>query len=219
MTWQRARSDEQKNDRINEILIATTQLLEQYGYDAVTMQMIATKAKFTRSNLYRYFQTKEEIFITLISADYTSYFNAIKEAIKDQTSMTIEAFSELLYHVSMGHERLLHLQPMLSISLERNSSEEILTQFKTQINLGILSLCEPIKTVFPFLHDEDCFEITFFQGTLISGLYPMTLVNDTLQKVLANPELAHLKMDFRKYFIQSTIRYLYGLKHERTHSI
>jgi AcrR family transcriptional regulator len=34
------------------------------------MQMIAREAGFTRSNLYRYFTTREEIFLTLFTADF-----------------------------------------------------------------------------------------------------------------------------------------------------
>jgi len=59
--WVRARSDEQIEQRINEIVDATARLYEENRFEDITFAMIAKEANFTRSNLYRYFQTKEEI--------------------------------------------------------------------------------------------------------------------------------------------------------------
>ena len=61
MTWERARSEEQIEYRVNEILKATAKLYEEHRFEEITFVMIAKEAGFTRSNLYRYFKTKEDI--------------------------------------------------------------------------------------------------------------------------------------------------------------
>lgn len=69
MPWQRARTDEQKEQRIAEILDAAARLQAQLDFDKITLAAIAKEANFTRSNLYKYFRSKEEIFFEFLKYD------------------------------------------------------------------------------------------------------------------------------------------------------
>ena len=66
MTWVRARNEEQIEQRISEIVDATARLYESHRFEEITFAMIAKEADFTRSNLYRYFATKEDIFSGIV---------------------------------------------------------------------------------------------------------------------------------------------------------
>jgi AcrR family transcriptional regulator len=59
MTWQRSRSREQKEQRIAEIVDATARLYQKHSFEDITFALIAKEADFTRSNLYKCFNTKE----------------------------------------------------------------------------------------------------------------------------------------------------------------
>ena len=61
--WIRARSKEQIEQRIEAILDAAGTVFQNVPYEKVTMLMIAKEAGSSRSNLYRYFKTREEIFL------------------------------------------------------------------------------------------------------------------------------------------------------------
>ena len=69
MKWQRARSEEQKEHRISEIVDATARLYEKHSFEEISFTLIAKEAGFTRSNLYKYFSSKEEIFLTFLIQD------------------------------------------------------------------------------------------------------------------------------------------------------
>jgi len=67
--WQRARTREQITERAGSILAAAARLFETRKYEEVTLQNIAIEAGFTRSNVYRYFQTRQTIFLELYKYD------------------------------------------------------------------------------------------------------------------------------------------------------
>jgi AcrR family transcriptional regulator len=52
---QRARSEMAKSEREDSILMAAEILLRQSGYDAMTMQAVATAAGLAKGTLYLYF--------------------------------------------------------------------------------------------------------------------------------------------------------------------
>nr|WP_297290938.1 TetR/AcrR family transcriptional regulator [Oceanicoccus sp.] len=67
MNWQRARTNENKSKRKEAIYKAAFELFKKNGYDNVSFNGIAAEAGFTKSNMYRYFSSKEEIFLTVFS--------------------------------------------------------------------------------------------------------------------------------------------------------
>ena len=62
---QRARSETAKLEREVSILIATEVLLRQAGYDATTMQAVATAAGLAKGTLYLYFTSRESLILAI----------------------------------------------------------------------------------------------------------------------------------------------------------
>ena len=67
----RARSSEQKSQRMADIKRATAQLYRDFPYHEITLTTIAERLGWSRASLYKYVTTKEEIFLEL-SADALS---------------------------------------------------------------------------------------------------------------------------------------------------
>ena len=59
----RARSYDQKEERLNQIKKATEELFENFPYTEITLSTIAEKLGWSRANLYKYVTTKEEIIL------------------------------------------------------------------------------------------------------------------------------------------------------------
>ena len=62
---QRARSETAKLEREVSILTATEILLRQSGYEAMTMQMVATAAGLAKGTLYLYFTSRESLVLAV----------------------------------------------------------------------------------------------------------------------------------------------------------
>jgi len=62
---QRARSELAKAERKDNILMAAELLLRQSGYDAMTMQAVATAAGLAKGTLYLYFTSREALVLAV----------------------------------------------------------------------------------------------------------------------------------------------------------
>ncbi|WP_231870349.1 MULTISPECIES: TetR/AcrR family transcriptional regulator [unclassified Marinomonas] len=55
----------QKSERKEAIYQAAFTLFKEKGYEGVSFNGIAAQAGFTKSNMYRYFTSKEEVFLNV----------------------------------------------------------------------------------------------------------------------------------------------------------
>ena len=61
----RAKSQENKQIRMNEIMKATENLFSTHTYHDISLTTIANELNMTRGNLYKYVHSKEEIFLQI----------------------------------------------------------------------------------------------------------------------------------------------------------
>lgn len=76
----RARSSEQKNQRMADIKQATAQLYREFPYHEITLTTIAERLGWSRASLYKYVTTKEEIFLELSADARNAYFGDLLTA-------------------------------------------------------------------------------------------------------------------------------------------
>ena len=124
MEWERARTEEQKELRIAEILAATERLYDKYEFEEITFVLIAEEANFTRSNLYKYFNSKEEIFLEFVQYDIKKYVKSLVKSFRFNKDYSVDEFVSIWVKTLVKHKRLLDLIGILFSSLERNCSEE-----------------------------------------------------------------------------------------------
>ena len=151
---------------------ATARLYEENRFEDITFAMIAKEADFTRSNLYRYFQTKEDIFLELMKHDIAVWRADILENFADQ-NITLHEFAEISVDLILKHRRMVKLFTILFTLLEPNSSLEALTAFKRKINEEIGMVAHFLGTVLPFSSIEAAAEFISAQSSLAIGAYPM----------------------------------------------
>ena len=108
MNFIRARGEEQKKIRIQQIVDAAASLYAEVGYDKVTFSQIGRKLSFSRLNLYNYFRCKEDIFLTLLLQDIRCMVEDAEKtfsgAVTDRDAFCL-AWAEL----NLRHQRMLSL--------------------------------------------------------------------------------------------------------------
>ncbi|MCJ7646560.1 TetR/AcrR family transcriptional regulator [bacterium] len=80
------RKEKEKTDRKKGILSAAQRVFSRKGYEATTMEDIASEAGFGKASLYFYFKGKEEVFLSLIKAGMERQKNLLKEVMSSQLS-------------------------------------------------------------------------------------------------------------------------------------
>ena len=61
------------NARKEEIIDACASLYETMSFRDITLRDISARTSFTRTSIYNYFQTKEEIFLGLLQREYEAW--------------------------------------------------------------------------------------------------------------------------------------------------
>jgi AcrR family transcriptional regulator len=80
-----------------DILLATAEVFARRGYEAATLAELAEAAGFAAPSLYRYFESKEEIFrclVDLLLAEFGATFEAPAHAELPLASRLLTLFSE-----------------------------------------------------------------------------------------------------------------------------
>lgn len=212
--WIRARSEEQKETRIAEILAAAARLIDECDYDDINLASIAREARFTRSNLYKYFTAKEEIFIELIKQDFSRWAEDIENAARQETEITVESFASLWVAAFLKHGRLAKLIPILFTSLEKNATIEHLVGFKLLMKEQMERLTVLICGLFPRMTPEKTARFLYLQTALAIGLYPMANATEKQREAMRRSGMEHNHVDFTREYALSLRYILVGLMEE-----
>jgi AcrR family transcriptional regulator len=207
MEWERARSEAQKEVRMTEIVEATARLYEMQRFEDINLSSISKEANFTRSNLYKYFNTKEEIFLEFIKRDITAWRAHVVEAYDRERSYSVKEFAEIWARILVTHQRFLRLHSILYTVLEKNVSVQNLVDFKRTLNDDFSALLNVICAALPACTTGKAAEFLRLQSAVASGLYAMTNTSDVQQEVLDMPEFEHFQLDFTVSF-QDAVEYL-----------
>jgi AcrR family transcriptional regulator len=211
MEWQRARSREQKEHRVAEIITAAARLYKIRSFEEITFTAIAKEAAFTRSNLYKYFNSKEEIFLEFLKHDIGRWRKNLETAFRNEQGLAVKQFARRWVKVQAGHERLVRLFSVLYTSLEKKSSARSLIEFKRTVNQESAAVSELLRGLFPGLTFEKTLEFLNLQLAAAIGLYQMTDLSEAQKTILEDPEFKHFKLDFQACFEKTVESLLLGL--------
>jgi AcrR family transcriptional regulator len=81
-------SQDLKDPIREEILLGARDLFERFGFKKTTMEDIARQIGKSKSALYYYYKTKEEIFEAVVLNDIETTQNQVAEAVKKEESAT-----------------------------------------------------------------------------------------------------------------------------------
>lgn len=125
----RARSPERKRERMDAIMEATDALFATRPYHQITMGTIAEELGWSRSNLYKYAATQEEIFLALHTAKNRAWLEELSARLTG-TPMPTREFARIWAETTERHASFLRYQEILTSVIESNVTLERLTEFK-----------------------------------------------------------------------------------------
>lgn len=167
----RARTHNQIEDRMHTIRSAARRLLEEHRFDEITLVMIAEEASFTRSNIYRYFATKEEVFLDLLKFDLTEWVDQLGSWLTPG-ALTIGAFAARWIDCLLEYPRMLGLLSILGTKLEADSSVTALAEFKRQLTVIHRKEIGTLIAAFPEFTPRQAHKLILFRSSLIVGAFP-----------------------------------------------
>ena len=86
------------NSRKEEIVKACETLYETMSFKDITIKEIGNITSFTRTSIYNYFSTKEEIFLALLQKEYEYWIEDLNSIIDKNTELSRENLADCLAH-------------------------------------------------------------------------------------------------------------------------
>ena len=171
-------SPELTEARREEIINACEKLYKTMSFKEITIKEIGNVTSFTRTSIYNYFQTKEEIFLALLKREYGLWIDSLKERMSEAETMTKDEFAAMMAHSLEERAQLLKIMSMNHYDMETGSRPEHLAAFKVAYGESIRTVEACLDKYFPEMTEtrKRDFIYTFFP--FMFGIYPYTYVTE-----------------------------------------
>ena len=171
-------SEELTNSRKNEIIRACAKLYETMSFKEITLKEIGEKTSFTRTSIYNYFQTKEEIFLALFQREYELWIRDLEILYQENERMSVNEFAGAVAHTLEKRECLLKLLAMNHYDMEANSRMENLVAFKVAYGNSLRAVSCCLGKFFPSMSVGDIQGFIYAFFPFLFGVYPYTVVTE-----------------------------------------
>ena len=208
-------SEELTNARKEEIINACASLYETMSFREITLKEIGRKTSFTRTSIYNYFQTKEEIFLALLQREYEAWMEDLRAMLNGHEELSVEAFSSELAHTLERRERLLKLLSMNHYDMESNSRLENLVAFKTAYGGVLRTVTCCLEKFFPQMTVEEIQGFLYAFFPFLFGIYPYTRVTDKQREAMRRSHTDYALLSIYEITRSLVSKLLQGILHEQ----
>ncbi|GBF05616.1 putative transcriptional regulator, TetR family [Deinococcus aerius] len=189
----RARSPEEKGQRRDDILRAAERLWAHTPYADLSMNQVARETKLAKGTLYLYFDTKEELFLALLTEHLGRWLEELTALLDERGPKTPGEVADVLVASTRGHEALRRLLILLGTVLEHNVSLELTLSFKREVR----TLLQPVLDRVP-LPQGVTLRLLMHLYALSVGWQQVTEEQPSTGYLRRQPELAFMFPSFEK---------------------
>ena len=187
-------SPELTNARKEEIIAACRKLYETMSFKEITLKEIGQQTSFTRTSIYNYFETKEEIFLALFAQEY-EYFSRDLDSLCEQNEiLTLDELASALARALERRPLMLKLLSMNMYDMEANSRMERLVAFKKAYGASKDALDRCLKKFVPALDEKGRQTFLYAFLPFVYGLYPYTMVTEKQKQAMQEAGISYVYM-------------------------
>ncbi len=177
-------SPERTQARKDEIIAACEQLYQTMSFKEITLKEIGKVTSFTRTSIYNYFHTKEEIFLALLKKEYELWVEELESVMAENVGLDREVFADKIA-LSLEHRtQLLKIMSMNMYDMEANSRMENLVEFKRVYGQSLRTFDGLVSRYFPAMDEEERQGFLYQFFPFVYGIYPYTAVTDKQRKAM-----------------------------------
>lgn len=177
MTFQRARSEEQREVRRRAILDAAAAMLDEMPVADVTLNELSRRVGLAKSNVLRYFDSREGVLLDLLDAFLEEWIVEVSDALADDldrgrpVAQRAERLAEVLARSLADRRALCDLAGTQSGVLEHNVSVEVVVRHKRVTLARLTGAADLLRRQLPEL-GEDAERLIFHVVVLAGALAP-----------------------------------------------
>ncbi len=170
--------------RKEEIIEACARLYETMSFKEITIKEIGAATSFTRTSIYNYFETKEEIFLALLQREYELWVESMNTVMEETETMSRDELARTLARSLTDRPRLLRLLSMNLYDMEANSRPERLAEFKVAFGASLRAVEKMLEKFVPGMDQPARQRFVYAFFPFIYGIHPYTTVTEKQKEAM-----------------------------------
>ncbi len=187
-------SPELTNARREEIIDACEELYKTMSFKEITIKEIGNVTSFTRTSIYNYFQTKEEIFLSLLKREYELWISYLKKEMEQHEQMSKDEFADMLARSLEERPQLLKIMSMNHYDMETGSRPEHLAEFKVVYGESLRTVMAGLDKYFPDMTASEKQNFIYIFFPFMFGIYPYTFVTEKQRVAMEEAKVNYVFM-------------------------
>jgi AcrR family transcriptional regulator len=208
----RARSPEDKAARRQAVLDEAWRLFQRLPWSRLTLLQVARGVGLSKGALYRYFDTKETLFLAVAEGQLRDWLVALGttlDALRRPSSA--DALAEVLCVSLVRRPALARLLALLHVELEHNLLPEEALRFKRALYALLTTFGQKLARAAGLPSAEAGLKAALYLHALVIGLWQMSDPPPQVARLLASGGLQALRVDFQPALQASAAALLRGL--------
>jgi AcrR family transcriptional regulator len=211
--FQRARRPEHKQERREAILAAARELAGERPVREISLGDIARRVGLAKSNLLRYFESREDVFLCLLLREWESWRASLTERLRSG-GVTADNLAATIARTLAERPLFCDLISEMSAVLERNVSVAAVQAFKSQSLDLVDDLGAVVAERMPDLDGPHAREAIAAALIITAGLWPIANPAPHVTAMYAeDPALTRAHVDFESRLQQLLSALITGFLH------
>lgn len=217
MTFQRARTEEQRETRKRAILDTASAMLDEMPVAAVTLNELSRRVGLAKPNVLRYFESREAVLLELLDHFLRQWLTDVAGELAAGVDENLPmperaaAVAEIVSRSLSGRGVLCDLFGAQGGVLEHNVSVEVVARYKRASLDRLATMADLLRGHLPELGDSAVFcslQIMLTAGAVSAYSTPPPSL---AQAYRADPDLARFHLDPKDYVRQAVTATLLGV--------
>ncbi len=179
-----------------QILSAARRLLADRGVAELTLNELARRARVSKPNVYRYFESREDVLLQLWVDEVRALGERLEQAFAPVAPGDIDGVIAAVVAGFAAQPLLCELTSIAAPVLERNLSVDAMVRAKTTLATLTVQSAGALHGRLPFLSFEQCSWLSSAAATWVAGIWPALRPAAAVAEALARPALAGMQPVF-----------------------
>jgi AcrR family transcriptional regulator len=199
LPFQRARRPAQIEERKEAILLTAVHLFQKNGLENVSLTDIAREVGLAKSNIYRYFESREHIYLVVLqrlASQFEQRLYLPLEKLKGRGS--VAKVAEIVTEAYIDSPEYGELVTVVNSVLEKRLTPRMVINLRSVFLDRRKRLAAVLASALPGTSAEKILPLTLHIFLHVPGLWTFCYPRPDSEKLLNESKYRHLKLDFRR---------------------
>jgi AcrR family transcriptional regulator len=178
MNFQRARSEEQRNERRRTILATASAMLREMPVASVSLNELSRRVDLAKSNVLRYFESREAVLLDLLDAELAGWADELDGLLVETPAASAVGrardLAKTLTATMASRPVMCDLIAAQTAVLERNISADVALRHKRDVGAVVARIDRGVVRVLPELTEDDAYQVLSVTLLMASACWPQS---------------------------------------------